>query len=177
MPMVLLLGGARSGKSASAVRLASDSGAPVTFIATAQAGDDEMAERIRRHREVRPAAWRTLEAPLDLLGAVQAAARGDFLIIDCLTLWVSNLLGQGASATDVDTPAAAIVEALRGRRCVVVTNEVGLGIVPVNELARHFRDVLGSVNVRFAASADRALLMFAGRAIDLATFESLTGPR
>jgi adenosyl cobinamide kinase/adenosyl cobinamide phosphate guanylyltransferase len=167
MPFVLLLGGARSGKSATAARLASDSGSPVTFIATAQAGDDEMAERIARHREARPPAWHTVEAPLDVLGAVQATSSGDFLLIDCLTLWVSNLLGEGAGATQIDGAAAAVVEALEGRRGVVVTNEVGMGIVPVNELARQFRDVLGSVNARFAASAERALLMVAGRAINL----------
>jgi adenosyl cobinamide kinase/adenosyl cobinamide phosphate guanylyltransferase len=171
MPFVLLIGGARSGKSVTDARLASDSGSPVTFIATAVAGDDEMAERIARHREVRPPAWRTVEAPLDVLGAVEAASSGDFLVIDCLTLWVSNLLGEGAGATQIDAAGAAVVEALERRRCVVVTNEVGMGIVPVNELARQFRDVLGSVNARFAASAERALLMVAGRAINLAGVE------
>lgn len=177
MSFVLLLGGARSGKSSTAVRLASDSGTAVTFIATATAGDDEMAERIARHREARPASWRTVEAPLDVLGAVQAATAGNFLIIDCLTLWVSNLLAQGATPTQIDAAADGVVEALEGRRCVVVTNEVGMGIVPVNELARLFRDVLGSVNARFAAAAERALLMVAGRAIDLAAVENLIGPR
>lgn len=174
--MILLLGGARSGKSATAVRLAADAGVPVTFIATALAGDDEMADRIRRHRESRPVAWKTVEAPLDLLGAIRSAADGDFLVIDCLTLWVSNLLGQGGDPSDIDAAADVIVQELQGRRGVVVTNEVGLGIVPVNELARSFRDVLGSVNARFAASADRVLFMLAGRAIDLAALESLTGP-
>jgi adenosylcobinamide kinase/adenosylcobinamide-phosphate guanylyltransferase len=171
MAVVLLLGGARSGKSATAVRLASESGLPVTFIATAVAGDAEMAERIRRHREARPAAWKTIEAPLDLLEAVRSAAREDFLIIDCLTLWVSNLLLQHAGDGEIDAAADEIARKLDGRRCVVVTNEVGLGIVPVNALARRFRDVLGTVNARFAASADRALLMVAGRAIELASVE------
>ena len=167
MAMVLLLGGARSGKSALAARLAADSGAPVSFIATAVAGDAEMAERIRAHRDARPAAWRTVEAPVDLVGAVRSAAVGDFLVIDCLTLWVSNLLGEGASRAAIDAAADELVLALRGRDCVVVTNEVGLGIVPVNELARSFRDVLGSVNARLAESAERAVLMVAGRALDL----------
>ena len=171
MPFVLLLGGARSGKSAKAARLASDSGLPVTFIATALAGDGEMAERIARHRRARPDAWRTVEAPVDLLGAVQAADGRDFLVIDCLTLWVSNLLGQAATAAQIDAAADAIVEALDGRRSVVVTNEVGMGIVPVNPLARQFRDVLGSVNARFAASAERAVLMVAGRALNLSAAE------
>jgi adenosyl cobinamide kinase/adenosyl cobinamide phosphate guanylyltransferase len=173
--MILLLGGARSGKSATAVRLAADADLPVTFIATALAGDEEMADRIRRHQETRPTTWKTVEAPLDLLGAVQSAAVGDFLIIDCLTLWVSNRFGEGAHVADIDAAADLIVQELHGRRCVVVSNEVGLGIVPVNELARSFRDVLGSVNARFAASADRALFMMAGRAIDLAAVETVTG--
>jgi adenosyl cobinamide kinase/adenosyl cobinamide phosphate guanylyltransferase len=171
MPTVLLLGGARSGKSATAVRVASDSGAQVTFIATAVAGDGEMAERIRRHRETRPSSWKTIEAPLDVLRAVQSTPVSDFLVIDCLTLWVSNLLGEGAVAAEIDDAAGAIVEALRGRRSVVVSNEVGLGIVPANELGRQFRDVLGSVNARFAASADRAVLMVAGHALELTPFE------
>jgi adenosylcobyric acid synthase len=157
------------------MRLAVDAGLPVTFIATALPGDQEMADRIRRHQEARPTAWKTVEAPLDLVVAIKAAVGGDFLVIDCLTLWVSNLLGEGAHAADIDAAADAMVKELHGRRCVVVSNEVGLGIVPVNELARSFRDVLGSVNARFAASADRALFMVAGRAIDLAAVESVTG--
>jgi adenosyl cobinamide kinase/adenosyl cobinamide phosphate guanylyltransferase len=175
--MTLLLGGARSGKSAMAVRLAETSGAAVTFIATALAGDGEMALRIERHRESRPAEWRTVEAPVDLLGAVQSAGGGEFLVVDCLTLWVSNLLGQGAVAADIDAAAAAVVQSLRGRECVVVTNEVGLGIVPVNELARGFRDTLGSVNALFAATADKAVLMVAGRALDLSDVDQVIGSR
>jgi adenosyl cobinamide kinase/adenosyl cobinamide phosphate guanylyltransferase len=175
MALVLLLGGARSGKSAMAVRLASDSQASVTFIATASAGDEEMAERIRRHREARAVDWKTVEAPIDVLGPIGTTAAGDFIVIDCLTLWVANLLGQGAGAFEISSAASEIVGALRARDCVVVTNEVGLGIVPVNELARRFRDALGDVNALFAAAADRAVLMVAGRAIDLASIESVLG--
>jgi len=175
MALVLLLGGARSGKSAMAVRLASDSQAPVTFIATASAGDEEMAERIRRHRESRAREWNTVEAPLDVLGPIRATAAGDFIVIDCLTLWVVNLLGEGAGAADIEGAAGEMLGELRARDCVVVTNEVGLGIVPVNELARRFRDVLGDVNARFAAAADRAVLMVAGRALDLTSIESVLG--
>ena len=167
MAMVLLLGGARSGKSAMAVRLASASRTPVTFIATAVAGDEEMAERIRVHRAGRPASWKTLEAPIDLVGAIRSTAATDFVVVDCLTLWVSNLLGEGAGSAGVDAAAKEALTALASRDSVVVTNEVGLGIVPVNELARNFRDVLGSVNSRFAESADRALFMVAGRALEL----------
>jgi len=173
MALVLLLGGARSGKSAMAVQLAADSQAPVTFIATASAGDDEMAERIRRHRESRAAEWKTVEAPIDVLAPIRATPAGDFIVIDCLTLWVANLLGGGAGAAEIDSAAAETVRALQARDSVVVSNEVGLGIVPVNELARRFRDVLGSVNALFAQAADRAVLMVAGRALDLASIESV----
>jgi adenosyl cobinamide kinase/adenosyl cobinamide phosphate guanylyltransferase len=168
MGFVLLLGGARSGKSALAVSLALDSKLPVTVIAAATAGDEEMADRIRRHRDTRPSAWKTIEEPIDLLGAIRASAPGDFLVVDCLTLWVTNLMGAGLAAADFDRMAGTVVRELSRRHCVVVTNEVGLGIVPANEVARRFRDVLGFVNTRFAEGAERAVLMVAGRAIELA---------
>jgi adenosyl cobinamide kinase/adenosyl cobinamide phosphate guanylyltransferase len=167
MGFVLLLGGARSGKSALAMRLAIESTLPVTVIATATAGDEEMADRIRRHRDSRPPVWKTIEEPIDLLGAIRAAAPGDFLVVDCLTLWVTNLLGSGHDVSDFGVLLDPIVRELGRRPCVVVSNEVGMGIVPLNELARRFRDVLGLVNTRFAEGAERALLMVAGRAVEL----------
>ncbi len=166
--MVLLLGGARSGKSDTAVRLAADAGAPVTFIATAEAGDAEMAERIERHRAQRPIAWTIVEAPLDLASAVASAPQADYLVVDCLTLWVSNLLGHGRTGSYVLAEARRVAEVLRDHPSVVVSNEVGLGIVPANELARFFRDTLGSVNAIFASAASRTLLMVAGQALPLA---------
>jgi adenosyl cobinamide kinase/adenosyl cobinamide phosphate guanylyltransferase len=167
MGFVLLVGGARSGKSALAMRLAIESKGPVTVIATATAGDEEMADRIRRHRQSRPAAWNTVEEPIDVVGAIRSSAAGDFLIVDCVTLWVTNLLGAGHDAADFDGLSGAVVRELSKRRGVVVTNEVGMGIVPANELARQFRDVLGFVNTRFAEGAERAVLMVAGRAVEL----------
>ena len=167
MPFTFLVGGARSGKSAGAARLALDSGQPVVFIATGEPRDDEMAARIRRHREDRPVEWRTVEAPLDLLAAVRSTSPGDFLIVDCLTLWVSNLLESGVESDGIGAAAEGVARELVPRHGVVVSNEVGLGIVPANELARAFRDVLGAVNVTFAGLASRAVLMVAGRAVDL----------
>ncbi len=167
MPFTLLLGGARSGKSAMAERLAAESADPVVFIATGEALDAEMAARIRRHRDNRPAGWRTIEAPLDLLAAVSSTSRGDFLVVDCLTLWVANLLGQGKDAVVVKVAAEDVAQELSRRQGVVVSNEVGLGIVPANELARAYRDVLGAVNAVFAESAERGVLIVAGRALDL----------
>src|SRR5712692_2394125 len=172
MGFVLLLGGARSGKSSLAVRLAADSGARVTFVATAVAGDAEMADRIRAHREERPATWATVDAPIDLLAAISTAAPEEFLVVDCLTLWVSNLLGDGANAEEVRLAAGQVADEMARRRGVVVSNEVGLGIVPANDLARAFRDLLGSVNARFAECAERALFMVAGHAIELSATSS-----
>ncbi|TAN34935.1 bifunctional adenosylcobinamide kinase/adenosylcobinamide-phosphate guanylyltransferase [bacterium] len=169
--MILLLGGARSGKSDTAARLAAGAGAPVTFIATAEPGDAEMAERIARHRAQRPTAWTTVETPLDLSSAVKAAPPADYVVVDCLTLWVSNLLGHGRTGSDVLAEARRVADLLRQRRAVVVSNEVGLGIVPANELARVFGDTLGGVNAIFAEAASRTLLMVAGRALALPSAE------
>jgi adenosyl cobinamide kinase/adenosyl cobinamide phosphate guanylyltransferase len=167
MGFVLLLGGARSGKSDLACQLAAESGRDVSVVATATPGDLEMAARIERHRGSRPAHWQTIEEPVDLAGAVASCDLQRFLIVDCLTLWVSNLLGDGHSPDDVIDRAASLANELAGRNAVVVSNEVGLGIVPANEMAREYRDTLGAVNARFAARAERALLMVAGRALDL----------
>jgi adenosyl cobinamide kinase/adenosyl cobinamide phosphate guanylyltransferase len=173
MPFTLVLGGARSGKSALASHLAVESAAPVIFIATAEPRDDEMATRIRRHRADRPATWRTIEEPLDLHAAVMTTSPGDFLVLDCLTLWVSNLLEQGRDAADIVLAAEHVALEVAHRRGAVVSNEVGLGIVPANELARVYRDVLGSVNVIFATFAERAVLMVAGRVLDLGRVDPL----
>ena len=167
MGYVLLLGGARSGKSDRALGLALESGRPVTFIATATAMDAEMTERISRHRATRPREWMTLEEPVDLTGVIDAVAPDQFLVVDCLTLWVSNLLGAERSVADILAMADRVASSLADRQGVVVTNEVGLGIVPANELARTFRDVLGAVNSAFARCASRSLFMVAGRALEL----------
>ena len=167
MGFVFVTGGARSGKSELADRLGRESGLHVTFIATATAGDLEMEERIRSHRSARPSSWSTVEAPLGLLPAITGIAADEFVIVDCLTLWVSNLIGEGCPPDEIRALALAAARELAGRRGVVVTNEVGLGIVPANELARTFRDLLGAVNATFAVHAERALLMVAGRSIEL----------
>jgi adenosyl cobinamide kinase/adenosyl cobinamide phosphate guanylyltransferase len=167
MGMVLLTGGARSGKSEHATRLAEESGMPVTFIATATAGDEEMAERIRLHRAGRPAAWKTVDAPLELAQAVTAAPAGDFLVVDCLTLWVANLLGAGRAAHELVRLGTEAAGLLAVRHAAVVTNEVGMGIVPDSALARTYRDALGAVNAQFAKRSTRVLLMVAGMAVEL----------
>ena len=160
--LTLLTGGARSGKSTAAVQLATSSDATVVYLATAQAGDAEMTDRIARHRADRPATWTTLESPRELAAALASTSAEATVIVDCLALWVTNLLDESddeilARAGDVADLAAA-----RPGTTIVVTNEVGSGIVPDNPLARRFRDVLGSVNQRFAAVADRSFLCVSG---------------
>lgn len=169
MPLVFLVGGARSGKSRLAQLLALQSGGPVTFIATGEPRDVEMEERIGRHQAERPSTWRTIEAPLELLIALRSAGPEDCVIVDCLTLWVSNLLEAGRTPTDVLATSEECAQraAERRRDTIVVSNEVGLGIVPANELARIYRDLLGSVNSVFAGAASRTALVVAGRAVEL----------
>ena len=155
--VTLVLGGARSGKSAWAEALIRREPPPWTYLATGQAWDDEMRARIAAHQAARPAGWRTVETPLELPGVL--ARQAGPVLVDCLTLWVSNLL-----CADLDIPADALLTALAGRRTatVLVSNEVGLGIVPDNALARRFRDEAGRLHQRVAAVADQVVLTVAG---------------
>jgi len=169
MTLVLLVGGARSGKSALAVERARSWGGPVTLIATGEAGDEEMAERIRRHRAERPASWSTVEEPLDLAGALAEVDTAAAVLVDCLSLWVANLVGRGDGDAEVEELARDVAAraAARAGLTVAVTNEVGLGLVPETPLGRRYRDVLGRVNATWAAAADEALFVVAGRTLRL----------
>lgn len=171
----LLVGGARSGKSTGAERLASRSGAHVTFLATATAGDSEMATRIDAHRRARPATWTTIEEPVHLLERVAGVEPSTFVVLDCLTLWVSNLWEVGTSDRDILTSAVELADVLADRAGggAVVSNDVGGGIVPENALARRYRDLLGSVNTAFAHRAQRCFLMVAGRAVALEALDDV----
>ena len=189
--LIVILGGARSGKSAFAERLAGSLGRPVAFIATATASDDEMRERIARHRASRPRAWHTLEEPLALAAAVrQAAGLADVVLLDCVTLWLGNVLlqapgqhpqdeqGEEALLTtgglfderalqECETLLALVKSLGPGKTLIAVTNEVGLGIVPAYPLGRLYRDTLGYINQRLAEAAGRVYLMVAGLAVDI----------
>jgi adenosylcobinamide kinase/adenosylcobinamide-phosphate guanylyltransferase len=169
MALTLLLGGARSGKSALAVRAARGWGGPVEVVVTAEARDAEMAARIRRHRAERPAGWRTVEAPRELEMALQGTAPGALVIVDCLTLWVANLMEQGLDDPAVArrAGASAALAAARAAPTLAISNEVGSGVVPAAALARRYRDLLGQVNAAWAAAATRTLLLVAGRALPL----------
>ncbi|MFW6077357.1 MAG: bifunctional adenosylcobinamide kinase/adenosylcobinamide-phosphate guanylyltransferase [Hyphomicrobiales bacterium] len=162
---ILVLGGARSGKSRYAEALAEGHAGERLYIATAQPGDAEMMARIAAHRSRRGPGWTTLEAPLDLVEALEGAA-GAFVLIDCLTLWVSNLL---LGEFEIGPRVERLAEALRVRSgpVVVVSNEVGLGIVPDNALARRFRDEAGLANQRLAQACDDVVLITAGLPLTL----------
>jgi adenosylcobinamide kinase/adenosylcobinamide-phosphate guanylyltransferase len=168
MPLVLLIGGARAGKSRLAVQLAAAQPAPVVFLATGEPGDDEMRVRIADHRRERPAHWQTIEEPLELGQALAAADPDSCLVVDCLTLWVANALAAlGPAAVEREAANAATAAAARPGATIAVSNEVGLGIVPDNALARTYRDVLGRVNAAWADAADRSFLVVAGQTVAL----------
>ncbi|MCH2236534.1 MAG: bifunctional adenosylcobinamide kinase/adenosylcobinamide-phosphate guanylyltransferase [Blastomonas sp.] len=165
--LTFILGGARSGKSARAQALAESQSGKLVYLATAQAFDDEMADRIARHRQNRGPRWRTVECPIDLPEAItREAAPGRVLLVDCLTLWTSNIL-----LNELNFPAVSkqLMDALLAAKSpiILVSNEVGMGIVPDNALARRFRDMAGRLNQDIAAIADRAEIMFAGLVVPL----------
>ncbi|PKN88291.1 MAG: bifunctional adenosylcobinamide kinase/adenosylcobinamide-phosphate guanylyltransferase [Deltaproteobacteria bacterium HGW-Deltaproteobacteria-1] len=168
--LTLFLGGARSGKSSFAEKIARDSGKSVLYIATAAAGDDEMAERIRNHQASRPAQWQTLECPLNI-GRRLDAPRAEVVIVDCITLLVSNILLSFREETPAETimhkvsiEMEEIIDAQSriSGQWLVVSNEVGLGLVPPYPQGRIYRDVLGRANQILAKAASRVILMVAG---------------
>lgn len=178
--LTLITGGARSGKSAFAESLAARAALPVTYIATLQPLDEEMRDRVARHRERRPADWRTLEAGADLAAAAREADAAGVLLLDCIAVWTSNRLL--ALNDEAPTPAALTtldamvtrdvatfleVVATRSGPTIVVTNEVGDGLVPPYALGRAYRDLLGRVNQQVSRSAERAYLVVAGRPLPL----------
>ncbi len=166
--LTLVLGGARAGKSAYAQRLA-ERGARVLFVATAEAGDEDMAARIRRHQAGRPAEWDTLEEPLDLVGALRPVVPDyDTVLLDCLTLWVSNLM-HADGAPDVLGEVGRLLDLLREQEAsaIVVSNEVGLGVVPMTQLGREYGDQLGRANQMVASAADDVWFVAAGLPLHL----------
>jgi adenosylcobinamide kinase/adenosylcobinamide-phosphate guanylyltransferase len=179
--LTLITGGARAGKTRFALSLARAHAGPVTYLATAEALDEEMATRIARHRAERPSGWRTIEAPLDPVTALDSPAVTGLVLFDCITVWTSNLLVRALSSDDFTsddgerasaTVHAAVHRLLRwceGTRAdlVAVTNEVGFGIVPATPLARIYRDVLGCANQALASQAERVYLVVAGLALEL----------
>lgn len=160
---ILVLGGQRSGKSRFAEELVAKSGRRPVYVATATAGDEEMAARIAVHRHGRGDAWTTIEAPLELSATLHTAAAADAaVLVDCLTLWLANLM---AAERDVDRYTDALVAALSdaGGPVVLVSNEVGAGVIPDNPFARRYADALGTLNQRVAGAVGRVVVMAAGQ--------------
>ncbi|HEV7335267.1 MAG TPA: bifunctional adenosylcobinamide kinase/adenosylcobinamide-phosphate guanylyltransferase [Bosea sp. (in: a-proteobacteria)] len=160
-PLTLVLGGARSGKSRHAEALVEALPAPWVYIATAQAYDDEMRARIAEHRARRSQDWRTVDAPMALPEALRAIPSGQPVLVDCLTLWLTNLI---LAERDIAIASGELMAACREAQgpIVLVSNEVGLGIVPENALARRFRDEAGRLHQRLASQAERVVFMVAG---------------
>lgn len=175
--LTFVIGGARSGKSAHAEQLARDSAMPVTYVATARVADDaEFSARIAHHRERRPVHWRLFEADIDLAGAVtRIDAPGHCMLIDCLTLWLANLLcppeGDALPADQTHAHVAALEAALVNAKgkVIVVSNEIGLGVVPLGAATRLYVDELGRLNQRIAALSTQATMMVAGLPLALKT--------
>jgi adenosyl cobinamide kinase/adenosyl cobinamide phosphate guanylyltransferase len=161
MSLVFIIGGARSGKSSFALELSKSKA--VAFIATALPLDDEMKERIEKHKNERPPHWKTIEAPEDIIDAIKEIKEEECIIIDCLTLWVSNLIEKYSDEYIVEK-AKEIAQYTRSidKKVIVVSNEVGLGIVPEYPIARRYRDILGRVNQIFAEIAQEVYFMVAG---------------
>jgi adenosylcobinamide kinase/adenosylcobinamide-phosphate guanylyltransferase len=168
MSLTVILGGARSGKSAFAVETANRHSGEVVYVATAPESDEDMADRIARHRAERPSNWTTIEEQIDLAGALEEA--GDALvIIDCLTLWISNLMWRDRTDNQIHDIAARASRQAAERKAptVAISNEVGMGIHPDTALGRRYRDVLGRVNQLWVAASSSSLLLVAGRALEL----------
>jgi len=162
----LVLGGARSGKSVYGEGLVLASVKPKIYIATGQAFDDEMVERIDEHKGRRGDEWRTIEAPIDVCGAIESQCEGTAVLFDCVTLWISNLM---AAERDVIIEVEHLCSLIGDLQCdlTIVSNEVGLGIVPDNELARKFRDEAGRANQMIAAACDKVVFMAAGLPLNM----------
>lgn len=168
--LIFVTGGARSGKSSFALKLLEQQPGELLFVATAEAGDHEMEQRIDRHRQERGERWRTLEEPLRLAERLPEAAAGAAgVLIDCITIWLANLLFSGASMQTIEAQVDELIRCCRALQLPVylVSNEVGSGIVPDNQLSREFRDLAGFVNQRLAAAADQAFLLAAGLPLQL----------
>lgn len=183
--LILVLGGARSGKSELAEKLASQMGGSVTYIATATVQDLEMAERVKLHLERRPASWHTVEEPVKILEVLKHGQQGDVYLLDCITLWLTNLLfnedlpHSGATSTEkqdyILEQAEALAETVnQGHHLIIVSSEVGLGLVPEYPLSRTFRDLSGKVNQLLAAKADQVYLTIAGLPLEI---KSLSGQK
>lgn len=163
--LILILGGARSGKSSFAMKLAGEKTGKKFYLATAEALDNEMKARIERHKKERPSSWETIEETKDILQTLKnLRSKCDVVILDCVTLWLSNLLHKGHDEPEILKITEELLSVVKKNDylLVAVSNEVGLGIVPDNELARRFRDIAGRVNQEIASAADEVYFLLSG---------------
>jgi adenosylcobinamide kinase/adenosylcobinamide-phosphate guanylyltransferase len=173
MKIILITGGARSGKSRFAQQLAAAAGGKVLFIATAEAKDEDMRLRIEAHRQARPANWKTIEAPLEVSAIIGQHPEAKIVVIDCITMLVANIMLRDAAKASAAEVALKEIKALIDRMdkleatFILVTNEVGLGVVPDNALGRHYRDCLGRANQMLAQHADEVYLIVMGIPVKL----------
>ena len=163
----LITGGARSGKSSFAEKLATSWNVPITIVATAEAIDEDMSERIRNHRETRPSEWVTVEEPVDLITAFGRIDGDRGIVVDCVTVWLGNLFHRDVPEQEIRNMVGHIIDVLQRRNgpSVIVSNEVGLGIHPESELGRRYRDCLGRINSQLASGLERTVFMSAGRGV------------
>lgn len=170
----LITGGARSGKSTLAVNIGRSHLGKVVFIATAPNLDDDMSERIKQHQLDRPD-WETIEEECEILSHLKRGKSGDLLIVDCITLWVSNLLFRGKTEKEITEAAKEISQVARTSPCafILVTNEVGMGIHPETDLGREYRDLLGRVNQILVKESAKALFVISGRVMNLHNFSDI----
>ncbi len=163
--ITFILGGARSGKSSYAIKLAKKNSQKVAFIATCQPLDEEMQRRIKLHKKIRPSGWQTFEEPRDISALLEEiGSKFEIIIIDCLTLWISGFILKGVNENAIAEQVNKLLGSLERIKAssVIVSNEVGLGIVPDNKLARNFRDIAGRANQLVAEKSDEVLLLVAG---------------
>ncbi|MEQ5833867.1 bifunctional adenosylcobinamide kinase/adenosylcobinamide-phosphate guanylyltransferase [Marinobacter sp. NFXS9] len=164
---ILVLGGIRSGKTALAEQMAADSGAPVTYVATATAGDDEMARRIKRHQSLRPDGWGLVEEPVSLGRVLDSQSSDNCLLVDCMSLWLSNLLHAGDEVLELEKQRFIDTLSAHAGPVVIVSNEVGLGTIGMDPLTRRFCDELGWLNQALARVCDRVVMSVAGLPLTL----------
>ena len=168
---IFVIGGCRSGKSSHAMRLSETIASEErVYVATCVPYDDEMKDRVVKHQEERDGTWRTVEAPMDLPGTIRKeSCRSNVMLIDCLTLWVTNMLMNDYEDSKIEREVTALISEIKKAECpvILVSNEVGAGIVPENKLARKFRDIAGFTNQKIAASADSVVWMVAGIPVDI----------
>jgi len=152
--------------------MAARSARPVRYVATAMPSDEEMERRIAAHKQGRPDSWTVVEAPVELAGAVSSADAEEFLVVDCVTLWISNLMVDHDDATIMSRVGEVVRELAARRLTVVVSNEVGSGLVPMDPIGRRFRDLQGDANQEFAAASARSYLVIAGKTLELGSFDA-----